>query len=126
MTTHGAFHWNELNTHDPEAAMAFYAATVGWSFEPMPMDGFVYHVAMHEGRAVAGIFGLSGPEFADMPAHWLAYLAVDDVDARVAAAEKAGATILKPGFDVPNVGRIAIVQDPTGAVMGWITPVPQG
>ena len=56
------------------------------------------------------------------PAHWFAYISVDDVDARVAKATAAGAELLRPLFDVPGVGRIAILKDPTGAAIGWITP----
>ena len=30
--------------------------------------------------------------------------------------------ILRPAFDVPGVGRFAIVKDSAGAFIGWITP----
>jgi hypothetical protein len=52
----------------------------------------------------------------------MAYLAVDDVDARVKKAQTAGATLMRPIFDVPGVGRIAILREPGGAGIGWITP----
>jgi predicted enzyme related to lactoylglutathione lyase len=65
---------------------------------------------------------MNGPEFEDLPPHWFAYLAVDDVDARVARATAAGAKLLRPIFDVSGVGRIAILKDPVGAVLGWMTP----
>jgi predicted enzyme related to lactoylglutathione lyase len=35
---HGTFCWNELMTLDEKAAQQFYANTIGWSFDPMPMD----------------------------------------------------------------------------------------
>ena len=50
------------------------------------------------------------------------YLAVDDVDARVKKAVAAGAKVMKPAFDVPEVGRIVILMEPGGAAIGWITP----
>jgi uncharacterized protein len=53
----------------------------------------------------------------------MSYLAVDDVDARVKKAIAAGAKLMKPAFDVPNVGRIAILTEPGGAGVGWMTPV---
>ena len=53
----------------------------------------------------------------------MSYLAVDDVDARVKKAIAAGAKLMKPIFDVPNVGRIAILTEPGGAGVGWMTPV---
>jgi predicted enzyme related to lactoylglutathione lyase len=53
----------------------------------------------------------------------MSYLAVDDVGKRVATALKAGARLMKPAFDVPGVGRIAILMEPGGAGIGWMTPV---
>ena len=50
------------------------------------------------------------------------YLAVDDVDKRVAKAVKVGAKLMKPIFDVPGVGRIAVLTEPGGAGVGWMTP----
>ena len=55
----------------------------------------------------------------------MAYLAVDDVDARVKKATAAGAKLMKTIFDTPGVGRIAILTEPGGAGIGWITPVPR-
>ena len=52
----------------------------------------------------------------------MSYLAVDDVDARVKKAQAAGATLMRPIFDVPGVGRIAILKEPGGAGIGWMTP----
>ncbi|MCX7310337.1 MAG: hypothetical protein NTV56_01075 [Alphaproteobacteria bacterium] len=62
-------------------------------------------------------------EYKDVPEAWMSYLAVDDVDARVKKALAAGAKLMKPAFDVPNVGRIAIITEPNGAGIGWMTPV---
>ena len=56
------------------------------------------------------------------PPHWMSYLAVDDIDDRLRQFAAHGATVLHEPFDVENVGRIAIIKDPTGAVMGWMTP----
>ena len=77
---------------------------------------------MLEGRPVAGIFPLTSPEFDDVPESWMSFLAVDDVDARVAKAIASGAKLVMPIFDVPNVGRIAMVREPGGAGIGWMTP----
>ena len=98
---HGRFAWNELNTWDAEGAKRFYAATVGWIYEPMPiagglMAGGTYWLAKEGDVPVAGIIGLKSPECDGMPDHWLAYLEVDDVDARAArfAAEGGSACTL--------------------------------
>jgi predicted enzyme related to lactoylglutathione lyase len=123
MSSHGHFHWNELMTRDVERAKRFYQNTIGWSFDAMPMaDGGTYWVAMLSGKPVAGIFSLNAPGYDGVPESWMSYLAVDDVDARVEKALKTGAKLMKPIFDVPNVGRIAILMEPGGAGVGWMTP----
>lgn len=121
---HGTFYWNELMTHDAERAKSFYAETIGWSFDPMPMpDGGTYWLAMLNGVPVAGIFSLSSAELADVPEGWMSYLAVDHVDSRVDKAVALGAKLMRPIFDVEGVGRIAILAEPGGAAIAWMTPV---
>jgi predicted enzyme related to lactoylglutathione lyase len=121
---HGQFHWNELRTRDAERAKRFYATTVGWSFEASATpDGETYWVALQDGKPVAGLFQLTSPRFDGVPESWMSFLAVDDVDARAANAIKAGAELVMPIFDVPDVGRIAMLREPSGAGIGWITPV---
>jgi len=122
MASHGTFHWNELMTHDPEKAKQFYSATIGWTFDGMPMPNGTYWMAKMGGTPVAGIFPMSGPDFAAVPDNWIPYLAVDDVNARLKKATAAGAKVMRPPFDIPDVGRIAIIQQPGGAVLAWITP----
>jgi predicted enzyme related to lactoylglutathione lyase len=122
--SHGHFHWNELLARDVERAKRFYSQTIGWTFEPMPMgDGATYWVAKMGDKPVGGIFPIDRPGFEGVPESWMSYLAVDDVDARVKTATAAGAELMRPIFDVPGVGRIAILTEPGGAGVGWITPV---
>ena len=111
-------------TRDVEAAKAYYAATCGWTFEEMPMEGDDdYHCAMQDGRPTAGIMDLGKmPGMEGVPPHWFTYVAVDDVDAAAEATVKAGGTIIQAPFDVAGVGRIVIVTDPTGAALGLMTP----
>ena len=125
--SHGTFYWNELMTRDVEGAKKFYANTLGWKYDAMPMPdgGGSYWVAKMDDEPVGGILDISAPEFGPVPESWMAYIAVDDVDARVAKAVKAGAKLMKPVFDVPGVGRIAILMQPDGAGVGWMTPAEQ-
>ena len=122
MWSHGNFYWNELNTHNADAAKKFYSATLGWSFDAMPMPNGTYWVAKMGGAPVGGVFALSGAEFKDVPEHWFAYVAVDDVDTRVKKLKSEGGSVVREAFDVPDVGRIAIVKDNNGAVLGLMTP----
>jgi hypothetical protein len=127
MTAHGHFHWNERLTRDIERAKRFYQETIGWTFAPMPTaDSGTYWLASIDGSPpVAGLFPMDEPQFKDIPEHWMSYLAVDDVDARVRKAVDAGARLMRPIWDIPNVGRIAILTEPGGAGVGWMTPAPQ-
>jgi predicted enzyme related to lactoylglutathione lyase len=119
--THGKFYWNELMARDVAKAKKFYSDTLGWSFDAMAMPGGgTYWVAKIGDEPVAGIFDISGPDYKGVPER--PYIAVDDVDARAKKAVAAGAKIMKPAFDVPNVGRILILQEPGGAGIGWMTP----
>jgi uncharacterized protein len=123
MTAHGHFHWNELMTRDIERSKKFYSDTLGWTYEAMrtPLSG-TYWVASAEGQPVAGIFDLNSPEYEGVPESWMAYIAVDDIDTRLRKAAQVGAKVVKEPFDVPGVGRIAILSEPGGAGIGWMTP----
>jgi hypothetical protein len=68
------------------------------------------------------LFSIDQPRFEGVPESWIPFLAVDDVDARVNKAIAAGAQLMIPIFDVPNVGRIAMLREPSGAGIGWMTP----
>lgn len=126
MTPHGHFIWTEFVTRDPERFKAFYAQTVGWTYEAQNQpDGECYWLIFESGERVGGIFPTNRPGFENVPDGWMPYLAVDDVDARVERAIAAGAQLMKPIFEVPSVGRMAILMQPGGVGVGWITPVQQ-
>lgn len=121
--TNGYVAWNELMTRDVELAKKYYTHTCGWSYHPMKMAGGQdYFVALMDGEAVAGIMDISDiPAYDKMPPHWFTYLGVSDVDAEVAKTDQMGGEIMRDPFDVPGIGRIAIVKDPAGAMVGLIT-----
>ena len=120
MTPHGHFNWNEFVTRDPERAKKFYAETIGWTYQARPMlGGGTYWVAMMDGVPVGGIFPAEGPGYENMPDNWMPYLAVDDVDARAETAVAAGGKLVRI-FDIPEVGRLALIIQPGGAGIGWI------
>ena len=121
--SHGSFYWNELMTRDVEKAKKFYGSTIGWTFDGMSMPDGTYWVAKMADKPVGGLFTLKSPQFEGVPESWMSYLAVDDVDARVKKATAAGAKLMRPIFDVSGVGRIAILTEPGGAGVGWMTPV---
>jgi len=119
----GRFLWNELHTNDAAKALAFYEKVLGFSHRAMDMGGgTTYHIVSRAGVDRGGAIG-------DLPAgvkpYWLPYVSVDDVDATVARAKKAGATIRFGPDDIPGVGRFGTLEDPTGAAFAVIKPMPR-
>ena len=109
--------WIDLMVPDRLAAQAFYGPLFGWSFEVGgPETGF-YTMALKHGQPVAGLGEPQGGEAAP-PAMWTTYIAVDDVDATVRRAADAGGTVLMEPMGVMEFGRMAVLADPTGAVVG--------
>jgi predicted enzyme related to lactoylglutathione lyase len=112
----GTPNWVDLQTSDQDAAKAFYGALFGWGFDDLPTpEGPVYSMATMRDRHVAAIAPL--PPQQGIPPHWNSYVAVVDVDAIAARAADAGGALVMPPFDVMDAGRMAVVQDPTGAMI---------
>ncbi|MFW6077965.1 MAG: VOC family protein [Hyphomicrobiales bacterium] len=115
--------WHELNTWQPEEALAYYGRTLGWTFEPMQLPGGVaYWTARKAGLPVGGIMALDEEQHAGIPSHWMTYMAVDTMDAAIEATVNAGGSLERPAVVVPGVGVLAVVSDPTGALVGLMQP----
>ena len=122
MTTHGAFSWNELMTTDPEAAKRFYGELFGWTFGTTPTPEGPYYGAKVKDTEVAGLMNI--PRGAEgLPPMWSCYVTVDDVDKTLGAVERLGGKVVAPPMEVPEVGRIAVIQDPQGATLNIVTYV---
>ncbi len=116
--TPGSFSWPELATTDQKAGVAFYRALFGWDLQDMPMGpDATYSLFQMRGRDVGAACTLRPEELQNhVPPHWNAYVTVADVDASAKQAQSLGGKLLAPPFDVMDAGRMAVVQDPTGAV----------
>ena len=122
MTTHGAFSWVEYQGQDAQAARTFYENVLGWTVADLPMaDGSSYPGIVLGEQPVGGFAPQCKGSGNGGGSAWLAYVTVDDVDTRAKAAADSGGQILAEPFDAPGVGRVAIVQDPTGASLALIT-----
>lgn len=121
VTSHapGTFCWIELGTSDPIGAKAFYGNLLGWAFDDMPMGpGESYTTFRLKGRAVAAAYALDPKKMAGVPPHWMLYVATVDADATAKkSAELGGAALMEP-IDVMDLGRMAVLKDPTGGVFG--------
>lgn len=116
----GQFCWAELTTTDQDGAKSFYTTLFGWGLDeqPIPDDG-VYSMFTLKGRHVGAASTQRDEERNQgIPPHWNLYIAVDDADSYAKKAEAAGGTVIMPAFDVMDAGRMAVIADPTGAVVG--------
>ena len=114
--------WVELGTTDP-AARSFYEALFGWESTEMPMpDGDAYTLFQQDGRSAGGVYGLSAEVQPGVPPHWLLYTAVANTDTTIEEAKTSGGTVLIEPMDVPNVGRMAVLQDREGAAFAILQP----
>jgi predicted enzyme related to lactoylglutathione lyase len=121
----GTFCWFECGTTDAAAAKRYYTELFGWSATDVPMPGDAggqYTLLQIGGDDVAGLYQMSGPQFEGVPSHWATYVNVESTDETAKRATTLGGRIVAPPMDVPGVGRIAVVQDPTGATISLFEP----
>ena len=114
--------WNELQTHDLEAAKAFYSAVFGWTSET-DQSGYVLFSAA--GRGQAGAMKID-ESWGPVPANWSVYFLVEDVDAYAAKARELGGDVLVPPTAAGEMGKFSVLQDPQGGaftVMQFSGPV---
>ncbi len=131
MADHGDVWWTELNTHNPEKAVKFYSKILGLEARTTAMTDMSrppkagepsYTMFFKGGMPALGVFTMDGDMFKGVPDHWFTYFAVDNIDKSVKAVTVAGGAIVRPPFEVPGTGRIAIVKDANGGVFGIGTP----
>jgi predicted enzyme related to lactoylglutathione lyase len=110
--------WVDLSSSDAEASRGFYSKLFGWQVEvnPDPQYGG-YALAKLDGKDVGGI----GPSMTPgAPTAWTIYIGTDELDGLAASVQAAGGTVVAPPFDVGDQGRMAVVQDPSGAfISAW-------
>jgi uncharacterized protein len=114
----GTFSWADLAARDADAAKRFYGTLLGWDFEDLPAGGGTYSLARKGGERVAALYGMQQ----EQPPAWAAYVTVASADDAAAKAKELGATLISGAFDVEDAGRMAVVQDPTGAVFAVWEP----
>ncbi|MGE0435040.1 MAG: VOC family protein [Planctomycetota bacterium] len=114
----GSIVWTEISTSDVAAATKFYTKVFGWKAKVMEQMGG--YVILGESQTGPGMMKSEGG-----PPMWVSYVDVKDVDKSASVVTSAGGKILAPPMEVPTVGRIAICQDPQGAVFGLFKPAPR-
>jgi predicted enzyme related to lactoylglutathione lyase len=117
--------WHELACRDREKERSFYQELLGWQTEDHEMPGEMggtYTMLRLDGDDLGGLYEMHGEMFEGVPSHWDLYFYVGNVDEIVARATELGASPLVPPMDVPGVGRIAMMNDPTGAGFAVFAP----
>jgi hypothetical protein len=120
----GAFCWIELSTTDQNAAKSFYSSLFGWASQDFPMGpNDFYTMFQIEGRNTGAAYAMRAEQRSQgVPPHWMIYISVASADDAVSRAAQLGGKVLAPPCDVYTAGRMAVVQDPMGAVFALWQP----
>lgn len=123
----GMFCWLDVATREVSHTQAFFRELLGWEYHPVPMPEGDYTMVRLGGKDFGGFMDLSSPKMPQgVPAHISAYVLVENVDAKVSEFTKAGGSVKAPAFDVADMGRMAVVADPFGAVLSLWQPKKTG
>jgi predicted enzyme related to lactoylglutathione lyase len=109
----GSLGWAELYTRDPEQAVAFYSRVFGWTVDASER----YTQWGVDGVDFGGMVTMDDKFPPEVPAHWLPYFAVADVDATTAVVQELGDVLMVP-TSLPGGRRISVLRDPQGAMFG--------
>lgn len=109
----GTFSWVDLSTDDVGSSKAFYGELLGWEYEDNEIPGGgVYTMCRLQDDSVAAMMQQD-----EHPGHWNSYVTVASADETTAKAKQLGAHVFEEPFDVMDAGRMAVLADPTGAVL---------
>ena len=120
---HGEVCWRELHTQNLGAAKEFYQGMFGWTLEQSKTTEMDYD-EIHVGeKAVGGIMPITdcwGENWEKIPSRWATYISVENTDEAIEKIKQMGGGVCVEAFDAPNVGRMAVVSDPSGAAFSII------
>lgn len=118
----GTISWTDLTIPNADAVRDFYAAVAGWQAQPVDMGGYSDYCMLPPGAdaPAAGICHARGDN-ANLPAQWLIYITVPDLATSLAACAAQGGKVVAPVREMGG-GRMAVIQDPAGAVAALFQP----
>lgn len=111
----GEFCWTELATPNVKAAKDFYGKVFGWKFSDHDMGDMTYTMFKRNDKEFGGIWAIPKGKEKEIPPHWMTYILVENLDESLKKATQNGAKIMKPVTAAGDMGRFAIITDPTGA-----------
>ena len=118
----GSIMWTDLTVPNADAVRDFYKQVVGWEATPLDMGGYSDFCMGPADAPVAGVCHARGPN-ANVPAQWIIYITVDDIDRSIEDCERLGGRVVD-GPRGMSGGRFCVIQDPAGAVCGLFQPPP--
>ena len=118
MSDSGRVVWHDLMTTEPEASEAFFTELFGWQVKEVDKGPEPYRMLSSDGTDIGGIVALAKTH--GVPSHWIAYVAVDDVNAAAERAQAGGGETVVPPTEIKNVGKFTVLKDPTGGfISAW-------
>jgi predicted enzyme related to lactoylglutathione lyase len=127
MPKHGEFCWSEIAVTDLTKCRQFYENLFGWQFKKSESTGesmeYLEFSSFGGDREDGALYQMSAEFFGGEipPAHIAQYISVDNVDESLEKAKALGGSLVFGPYDIPNVGRMAVINDPTGATLSLIT-----
>jgi len=122
MASQTPFIWQELVTKDQDKSGHFFSKLLGWNIKQVDAGEYgTYTLFQKNGEDIAGMMSPT-PETPGDGSYWHSYIAVDDIDECVKQTVILGGKIIVPAHDVPDVGQICAIEDPTGAVTYLMQP----
>ena len=123
MTEQNPFIWQELVTPDQETSGAFFSKLFDWDLKQVDAGEFgTYTLFQKEGQDIAGMMNPT-PDTPGKGSYWHSYISVKDIDNCAKQTVEIGGKVLVPPHDVPDVGRVCAIADPTGAVVHLMQPL---
>ncbi len=109
----------ELPADDPERAAAFYRAVFGWDIHKWdgPQDYWLVQTGEEQPGIDGGILRRMDPRQGTVNT-----VSVDDLDAMVTTATKAGAKVVMPRMAIPGIGYLSYLSDTEGNTFGMLEP----
>ncbi len=125
MSDQSPFVWHELVTTDQPTSGEFFGRLFRWTRREVDAGPFgTYTLFQRDGEDVAGMMNPTS----DTPgkgSYWHSYIAVEDIDECAQRVPSLGGSVLVAPHDVPDVGRVCVAADPTGAVAHLMQPLKQ-
>lgn len=121
----GSLSWFDLTVPNADDVKDFYSKVIGWKYEPVPMANGEYNdynmKAPESDLTVTGVCHSKGVN-ADIPAQWLLYFTVKDLDKCIEECNTNGGKVVAKPKNMSNYGRYCVIEDPAGAVCALFEP----